>query len=69
MEMGKFGQQVAIPQEQPLPLRKETNSLNFYKMTMDIMSLSGGMKKAILLPSMMAEALPTVMTVLWSFKM
>jgi hypothetical protein len=69
MGMDKFGQQVVIPLEQPLHQKKGTNSLNFYKMTMDIMSLSGGMKKAILLPLMMAEALPTVMTVLWSFKM
>ena len=68
MEMGRFGKR-EVTQEHILRQKKEINTLNFYKMTMDIMSLSGGMKKAIQMPSMKVEALPTVTTALWSFKM
>ena len=59
--------QAKVTQEHILRQKKEINTLNFYKMTMDIMSLSGGMKKAIQMPSIKVEALPTVTTALWSF--
>ena len=68
MEMERFGKR-EVMQEHILHQKKEINTLNFYKMIMDIMSLSGGMKKAIPMPSIKVVALPTVTTALWSFKM